>query len=311
MFNKSYTNFVKPESSELRNSSTASIIKRVPLSGKEAKEIYLNEVKETFSLHSGTKCDKPVLNTSSREQNRKNPVKISDKDLFLSVQNDDVNTLKLALDACPDNVNKLDDYGWSLLMIACQANSTQSVKELLNRGVNTSVRDKAGNSAQSLVIKNKNYSLAEILLSNKSKYIEDVIKSKRKCHKDNKKREFHCELCNIQTNNKEYHLSSTIHNINLSKDKKTPTNYVIPESNKGYQIMLKVGWDKESGLGPDGSGQKYPIKTVQKQDRKGLGVSKRMLEVDSKTETSKHKNRKTRNDLSDRQIEINFRRQFY
>ncbi|XP_063829653.1 G patch domain and ankyrin repeat-containing protein 1 homolog [Ostrinia nubilalis] len=301
-----YSNFVKPSSSGEVSGSTNSFA-QTRISGEEARKIYINEVKHV-------KDPVPVK--------RKKLVvdqEISDKDLFISVQNDDIDTLKAALDNDPDKINKLDDYGWSLLMIACQANSIDSVKELLKRSCNTSVRDKAGNSAQSLVIKNKNYILADILLSHTQTQREKEVKNKEQTshHNDDVRIEdFFCDLCNIKVRNKDYHLSSTIHNINLSKGKKMPTNYVIPESNRGYQIMLKVGWDKESGLGPDGSGKKYPIKTVLKQDRKGLGHGKKTNKVEKTEKTSesvRQKNRKAlaRDHESNRRMEINFRRQFY
>lgn len=313
MTTKNYSNFVRPGSCD--DSITTNACGRIPLSGEEAKKIYVNEVKQIKDPHlcDNDDCDKLPKPRSTCKRlivNRD----ISDKDLFLSVQNNDIDTLKAALDSHPDNINKLDDYGWSLLMIACQANSVESAKELLKRGCSTSVRDKAGNSAQSLVIKNKNYILADILLSNIQK--EKEIKSKRKnlpSKNSEKSEDFFCEMCNIKVRNKEYHLSSTIHNINLSKGKKIPTNYAIPESNRGYQIMLKVGWDKESGLGPDGSGKKYPIRTVQKKDRKGLGHGKKVLKEETTTETVRHKNRRSiaRDHESNRKMEINFRRQFY
>lgn len=36
-------------------------------------------------------------------------------------------------------------------------------------------------------------------------------------------------------------------------------------------MMLKEGWDSEAGLGPNGTGRKFPVQTVLKRDQKGLG----------------------------------------
>ena len=52
------------------------------------------------------------------------------------------------------------------------------------------------------------------------------------------------------------------------------THFVIPEANVGYQMMIHGGWDKKSGLGPSGSGKLYPVKTILKQDRHGLGLDR-------------------------------------
>ncbi len=49
---------------------------------------------------------------------------------------------------------------------------------------------------------------------------------------------------------------------------------MIPEANRGYQMMLSGGWDKKSGLGPSGSGKLYPVKTILKRDRHGLGLER-------------------------------------
>ena len=39
-------------------------------------------------------------------------------------------------------------------------------------------------------------------------------------------------------------------------------------------MMLRSGWQPEKGLGSEGQGQKFPVKTVLKRDRQGLGVEK-------------------------------------
>ena len=49
------------------------------------------------------------------------------------------------------------------------------------------------------------------------------------------------------------------------------THFVIPEANRGFQMMLSSGWDRKRGLGPSGSGKLFPVKTTLKRDRTGLG----------------------------------------
>lgn len=309
MSNKRYGNFVRPSSpTVLKNPLAPS------LSGEDVSRIYLEEIQEARSLVGSIRHSKSANKAQKTIKNAKLDI-VSKKDLFVSVQNNDVQTLKQILDTCPNMLNTTDEYGWSLLMIACQANSVDAARELLNRGINTSVRDKAGNSARSLVIKNKNLILVDILLSHKSSQTVTSRKiTKSAIQKPGSVREnYFCEICNKEFSNKDEHLSSTVHNIDASKGKKIPSGYVIPSSNKGYQIMLKVGWDRECGLGPDGSGKKYPIKTVQKKDRKGLGLDKRKEVQEEKKETVKHVNRKLleRECKNSKSMEINFRREFY
>ncbi|XP_028168236.1 uncharacterized protein LOC114358462 [Ostrinia furnacalis] len=121
-----YCNFVKPSSSGEVSGSTNSFA-QTHISGEEARKIYINEVKH---VKDPVVCDSDDINNVTKPVKRKKLVvdqEISDKDLFISVQNDDIDTLKAALDNDPDKINKLDDYGWSLLMIACQANSIDSL----------------------------------------------------------------------------------------------------------------------------------------------------------------------------------------
>lgn len=303
-----YGNFVRP------SSSSEQTPKHKPsLNGEQAKRLYIEEVIDVIVSEPTTnnlyQKPKTVVHKSENRLHL-NVTELTDKDLFLSAQNNDVDTLMRILDDRPDKVNIVDEYGWSLLMIACQANSKEAVRELLIRDIDTLIRDRAGNSARSLVIKNKNLALVEMFLSHKSKAIPEVRNNKN--HKVKRKREYTCDICNKTYPDETEHLSSTVHNINASRGKKIPTNYVIPESNRGYQIMIKGGWDKETGLGPDGSGKKYPLRTTQKKDRKGLGHGKIKPSIKEK-EKPVQQNKKTfiKDYYNNRKMEIDFRRQFY
>ncbi|XP_045774403.1 G patch domain and ankyrin repeat-containing protein 1 homolog [Maniola jurtina] len=313
MLRRHYNNFV-------RSTSPTKTIASNRISGEEARKLYLEEVgqvQENQVRPSGN-ANVNAQNVSQIKHTRKpDSLDVSNLKLFTSVQDNDIDSLKHILDACPDKINTVDEYGWNLLMIACQAKSYEAVKELLKRGIDITVQDKAGNSAQSLIIKNKSSYLADILLSHvsscgqpKKTNVYDVKEIK---HKKRHKELFICEICDGKTfDSKDEHLSSTIHNIKASKGRKIPTNYVIPQSNKGYQIMLKTGWNKEIGLGPDGSGKKYPIKAVQKNDKKGLGHEQKRLKS-SNGESTKQQIKKHEKNVNEknRRFEINFRREFY
>ena len=45
----------------------------------------------------------------------------------------------------------------------------------------------------------------------------------------------------------------------------------LKEDNKGYQMIKKLGWKPESGLGPDNDGIRSPLGSSNKRDRRGLG----------------------------------------
>ncbi|XP_046969252.1 G patch domain and ankyrin repeat-containing protein 1 homolog [Vanessa cardui] len=309
MYHKEYFNFVRPTSEETATSTFFA----TSLNGETARKLYLEEV---GSCHNSQNLIS-TANQSECKIKRKSKadgIELSNLQLFHCVQNNDVDKLRQFLDTYPDKINTLDEFGWSLLMIACQANSIETVEELLKRKIDTTVRDKAGRSAQSLVIRNKNVTLADILLKHSRQIsLHDKKIKDTKSNSNGLNENYVCEICDNKVfENKMEHLSSTIHNINASKGKKIPTKYVIPESNKGYQIMLKGGWDKEEGLGPDGTGRKYPIRGIQKKDKKGLGHKLKKKQTPT-TESVREFNKKMafREHDKHKRMEINFRREFY
>ena len=83
------------------------------------------------------------------------------------------------------------------------------------------------------------------------------------------------------------HESTILHNISknpqytVAQPLVPPTRYAIRAGNVGYEMMKKLGWAEEQGLGSTETGRKVPLRAVEKFDRKGVGVDasrKRMLE---------------------------------
>ncbi|XP_032518951.2 G patch domain and ankyrin repeat-containing protein 1 homolog [Danaus plexippus] len=308
MYKRGYSNFVPAEyTTEFKQH------RRKLIDGETARKLYLEEVYHASTPQMHIEHTTETQPTCKRKR-KVDDDEVSNQKLFACAENNDINTIRHILETYPDKINTVDSYGWSLLMIACQANSIDVVKELLKYNVDCSIRDKAGNSAQSLVIKNKNVYLANILLNHrKESFIESVnvhTKSNETYHK--KKSKYTCTICDNRTfDSKDEHLSSTIHNINASKGIKVPTKYAIPETNKGFQLMLKGGWDKESGLGRDGSGTKYPIRSVLKNDKIGLG-HKKNKKVKEESEMKSFRKKMLENDKErNRRLEVTFRREFY
>jgi hypothetical protein len=161
------------------------------------------------------------------------------------------------------DVNSADDYGWTALMCAVKAEKEEAVESLLSVGANPLIRDKHGISVHKLLDKCKNEEVVNLFHQTDSD-TEDVPLEP-----------FFCELCGgnfMETESA--HCHSTLHLFNLGKPTKDRATYGIPESNKGYQMMLRSGWDDETGLGSEGQGQQFPVKTILKRDRKGLGKDK-------------------------------------
>lgn len=105
------------------------------------------------------------------------------------------------------------------------------------------------------------------------------MKECQKCLENTiKKERVWCETCehNFTLSGTKYdHDSTILHQFNYRQkdadDPKDTPHYYIANSNKGYKLLKKSGWDEQSGLGPSGEGSKFPVKTVLKRDRLGLG----------------------------------------
>lgn len=85
---------------------------------------------------------------------------------------------------------------------------------------------------------------------------------------------FRCTICNQVIHN----TSSSIHSLSIThqfscQHKPMSLPYTLSRTNKGFQMMLRSGWDPGQGLGSEGQGRKFPVKTVLKRDRAGIGVS--------------------------------------
>ncbi|KAL3315002.1 hypothetical protein Ciccas_006368 [Cichlidogyrus casuarinus] len=89
-----------------------------------------------------------------------------------------------------------------------------------------------------------------------------------------------CDLCGLNVKDMKRHENSIAHQSKSQEIK--PTRVFIQPSNKGYQILSKMGWCDETsigGLGPTGAGRRFPVGTSLKRDRKGLGLEKSIERV--------------------------------
>ncbi|ORX54669.1 hypothetical protein BCR36DRAFT_410480 [Piromyces finnis] len=47
--------------------------------------------------------------------------------------------------------------------------------------------------------------------------------------------------------------------------------------NVGYQLLVKQGWNEQSGLGSNEDGKLYPVRVNYKHDKKGIGIKERPI----------------------------------
>ena len=220
----------------------------------------------------------------------------SKKQILVAIQNDNAKLVKLAFERGwgKSILYDRDQYGWTSLMIASCAGALKTFKIILNKGADIDARDRSGNTCLSLAKKNRHYEIINLI----NKYI---VNENRKSDVQTKVvidteadllTENICELCKVTIRSSrlwKHHLSSTTHLLNVEREEikanggHAKVHYGIPQANRGYQIMLSSGWNSNVGLGPCGKGKLYPVKTVLKRDKHGLG-----LEVSGNESLSTH-----------------------
>ncbi|KAG9469551.1 hypothetical protein GDO78_020239 [Eleutherodactylus coqui] len=182
-------------------------------------------------------------------------------------QHGDLRGVKRLLEEENCDVNFQDGYFWTALMCAAYAGNTDVVSYLLGRGAAwVGVCETKGKDAWALAQEAGHQDIVQLLQGSLRNRPRDVTPRSQPPERK------HCDVCktHYQEDSVETHERSTVHLFNMRK-KLPPTYYVIPEHNIGYKMMLKEGWDSEAGLGPSGTGRKFPVQTVLKRDNKGLG----------------------------------------
>ncbi|XP_067406894.1 G patch domain and ankyrin repeat-containing protein 1 [Emydura macquarii macquarii] len=187
--------------------------------------------------------------------------------LLRSAQEGDVRTLRRLLEKEGCDVNYRDGYYWTAVMCAAYAGRGEAVKYLLTRGAAwVGVCESQGRDAVDLAEEAGHQDVLRILQER-----ETVQPEERRTRRTAAERKY-CPVCqtHYSEDSVELHERSTAHLFNR-RDPLPPTRYHIPESNVGFRLMVKGGWDCEAGLGPEGTGRKFPVQTVLKRDQKGLG----------------------------------------
>ncbi|KAM5146363.1 G patch domain and ankyrin repeat-containing protein 1 isoform 1-T2 [Mantella aurantiaca] len=187
--------------------------------------------------------------------------------LLRASENGDMKGLRQLVEKEHCDINFRDRYYWTPLMCAAFAGKKDAVSYLLKRGAAwVGVCETRGKDALTLAEEGGHRDIVKLL--------QDSLKGQPQESQPRTQplERKYCELCktHYQEDSVDTHERSTVHLFNKKK-KMPPTYYAIPEHNVGFKMMVKEGWDRESGLGPEGTGRKFPVQTVLKRDQKGLG----------------------------------------
>jgi len=221
-------------------------------------------------------------------------------------------------------LNVVDNFKWNALMISTASSNNQIVNYLLNeQKINSQynemvyMKDDSGNDAELLATKFNNVEALELIRKAKDA-IEKTLQSDSLQIKDDESggnkaeivENFYCKKCRklFDNTNEQEHVKSIAHQLNEMElepcSSKTATNNLyLRSSNKGYQLLLKSGWNESSGLGKEEQGELKPIKTKLKLDRLGLGI-----EAPSDIPKSKSKLIQLKTAQYDERIESKFKR---
>nr|XP_050858210.1 G patch domain and ankyrin repeat-containing protein 1 homolog [Vespula vulgaris] len=216
-------------------------------------------------------------------------IKVTINAILKAVEQKDLKFLQKHI--TPENVNVSDDFGWTPLMSAAYCGHLEVIEFLLQLGANRRIKEKSGLTAAQLALKRnhlnivallrKKHDFTNIKTQTDKLEITEISKNCKEsaCNDEDSVKDklqentnFYCDICkrNFRETTVKKHEASTLHIFN-TKPKLPNAIYGISKQNKGYQMLLNTGWDEEGGLGPSGKGIKYPIKTMLKMDRKGLG----------------------------------------
>lgn len=242
-------------------------VRKRQLEGFEAKEFYQSVLSEP-STSTKPKQRPKIQIKVGKKANLQTKVKFRESDLLKAVEYDDIEFVSQVISSQPEMKDFKDNFGWSLLMIASKAGSEKVLHYLKGQNADLNVTDKTGQDCISLA---KNKTIKAILTGQKDTKVK--IKTSKKAKLAN----LNCDLCDVDGLDEDQykaHLASTVHQYKEGSNKDLKVHYVIPEANRGFQMMLQSGWESNKGLGPQKDGKLYPVKTALKRDKHGLGLDK-------------------------------------
>lgn len=206
--------------------------------------------------------------------------KFDKKIFFRAALSDDLHYLE-KINFSRGDINTVDQFGWSALMMASCEGSTNAVRFLLSQQVDLTIRDRKGNTALSLADAKHHREISSMIREKQSGQSNNTINND-----DDviliENHTFECAVCqrSFSDTTRKQHEASTVHLFNEKNKFQYSRRYHIPDSNVGFKMMIAQGWDRESGLGPKNrEGKLYPVKTTLRKNRTGLGMKQNTAKI--------------------------------
>ncbi|KAH8401662.1 hypothetical protein KR009_007203 [Drosophila setifemur] len=242
------------------------------ISGVQAQDFY----KEVLDTPTTSIVSRPIKRKEPRKLPRKQLEPFNKGHFFRLATGNKVEELS-QMEIPEDELNSRDSFGWTALMMAACEGAVDAVIFLLQKEADVEVRDKSGNSALKLAQRKGHLEIVELLEA--ATVPEDPSEEEEPADAN---MPFYCEICKRDYKETPWpvHQTSTVHQFNLES---LPPNrlhkFNISAKNRGLQLMVKQGWDQEHGLGPNHKGRLYPVKTVLRKQRTGLGIEQEPARV--------------------------------
>lgn len=205
------------------------------------------------------------------------PVKrVQVSEYFTAAQRNDIAQLERCL-RTGIGVDVTDIFGWTALMCAACDGAADSVRYLLQNGASRCLANTQGKTAVELAAQHGRVEVVELLRKPEKLGNTVTAQSGAERQADDSRRDPTqlCRVCDmhISFSRQNSHEASILHQFNMSRDRAPGvTHYGISESNTGFQMLLGMGWDRNKGFGPREQGRKFPVKTVLRRNRAGLGA---------------------------------------
>ena len=285
---------------ELSGYEAKQFYEAVLLMPQESKETEVtHRTEQPIARRNNRKRNSKYRTNTSRERKNKDAIKHCESytfgQMFRFAQEGNLECIESALTSGQFDVNMVDNFNWTLLMSASHAGHMNIVQFLLGFGAQwEAIADRSGNNAADLARITGHHDIAVYIENSTDCQYSDHCYSdcKRLKIKDDRvyrtngtgksvtppeqSSTFFCDICkmrvsDVNTGTRDKHNTSTLHQFSCQHQPNV-TSYGISESNRGFQMLLRGGWDPEKGLGSGKQGSKFPVKTVLKQDRLGFGL---------------------------------------
>lgn len=245
----------------------------------ESASLVYNEILQMPSTSSHQKVQEKPKYRKKRVKIVKQ--KFDKESLFKLALADDAGAIQKHFEKSLDfDVNATDAFGWTALMMAACEGSVSVFQLLLDLGADLSIADKKGNNAESLAKKKGFDQIVDVAEEFQKQYNCIEISDDEDEPPDDGT--LFCADCGIEIakSTSKSHATSTVHLFSCKfKGNTNIKSFGIARSNLGYQMMRRTGWDGNSALGARANGKLYPIRTVLRKTRTGLGIEQSSAKV--------------------------------